>query len=276
MSSSSFISSSNNIGRQLSLSLKSLDKASLRLSSGRRINSASDDAAGLAIASALSTDASLRGVASQNAGYAQSAISIASGAISQISDITTRLSELAAQAANGTLSDTQRGALQTEYSELQQEATRITQSTEFNGNNLFSGDSISYQVGIRGDSGSTITAGGSTVSSITSGLPSDISTQAAAQATLDGLKGSLNQLSQQQGQLGAVSSRISVADLVNQTSQLNQTAAAGRIQDADITSEISSFTSSQLKAKAATFVSSQLQRSETSRYSTLLGTKVTA
>jgi len=276
MSSSSFISSSNNIGRQLSLSLKSLDKASLRLSSGRRINSASDDAAGLAIASALSTDASLRGIASQNAGYAQSAISIASGAISQISDITTRLSELAAQAANGTLSDTQRGALQTEYSELQQEATRITQSTEFNGNNLFSGDSISYQVGIRGDSGSTITAGGSTVSSITSGLPSDISTQAAAQATLDGLKGSLNQLSQQQGQLGAVSSRISVADLVNQTSQLNQTAAAGRIQDADITSEISSFTSSQLKAKAATFVSSQLQRSETSRYSTLLGTKVTA
>ncbi len=269
--SSSFISSSSSIGRQLNNSLKLVDKYSERLSSGKRINSAKDDAAGLAIVEALTASYRQRGVASQNVSYAQSATDIASSAISQISDISTRLSELAAQAANGTLSDTQRGALQSEYTQLTQEATRITQTTEFNGNNLFTGGSTSYQVGTDGSSDSTIQSGSSTVSSITSALPSDISTQAAAQATLDGLQNSLNQLSQQQGNLGATSSRLEYADSVNQATRLNEAEAASRIQDADIAGTISDYTSSQLRVKAASFVSSQLKESETAKYSTLLG-----
>ena len=269
--SSSFISSSSNIGRQLSNSLKLADKFSERLSSGKRINSAQDDAAGLAIVAALTADVAVRSQASNNAGYAQSAIDIASGAISQISDISTRLSELAAQAANGTLSDTQRSSLQAEYTQLSQEATRITQTTEFNGTNLFTGGSTSYQVGNNGSSDSTISSGSSTVSAITSGLPTDISTQAAAQATLDGLQNSLSQLSQQQGNLGATSSRLQYAESVNQETKLNETAAAARIQDADIGSTISDYTSAQLRVKAATFVSSQLRDSETAKYGSLLG-----
>lgn len=272
---SSFVSSSSRVNRELTSSIKFLNKAATQLSSGSRINSASDDAAGLAIVAALTSDASLRSVASQNAGYAQSATDIASSAISQISDITTRLSELAAQASNGTLSDEQRGSLQAEYSQLQQEATRITETTEFNGVDLFSGSSTGYQVGTDGSSDSTIESGGSTVSAVTSGLPADISTQAAAQATLDGLQSSLNQLSQQQGQLGATQSRLQYADNVNQETRINELAAASRIQDADISSTISDYTSAQLRVKASTFVSEQLRQSESTKYSTLFP-KVTA
>ena len=111
---SSFITGSLNINRQLTSSSKLFEKSANRLSSGKRTNSASDDAAGLAIASQLLAEAAVRDVGSRNVSYAQSATDIASGAISQISDISIRLSELAAQSANGTLSTEQRGALQSE------------------------------------------------------------------------------------------------------------------------------------------------------------------
>ncbi len=272
---SSFITSASNINIKLNQSLKSLDKSSSRLASGKRINSATDDAAGLAIASALESKASLRDVASRNAGYAQSATEIASSAIGQISDISIRLSELAAQAANGTLSDDQRSSLQAEYSALQDEASRIAQTTEFNGVNVLSGSSTTYQVGTDGSGNSSLQTEGSGVSSILAGLPSDISTQSAAQSALDGLQNTLTSLSQQQGQLGAISARLQYSDNSNQESKINELAAAARIQDADIGTEAANATAAQIRAKTASFLSSKLGDSEKLKYSSLLG-KVSA
>lgn len=272
---SSFITGSSSLNRNLNQSLKSLDKSFNRLSSGKRINSASDDAAGLAIANALTAQASVRDVASRNVSYAQSATDIASSALGQISDISVRLSELAAQAANGTLSDDQRSALQSEYSALTDEANRISQTTEFNGVNVLNGGGTTYQVGTSGDGSSVIQSGASGVSSILAGLPSDISSQAAAQSALDGLTNSLSQISQQQGQLGATSSRLEFADNINQESRINELAAASRIQDADIGAEAANATAAQTKVKVASLLSSKQGDAERSKYASLLG-KVSA
>jgi flagellin len=269
---SSFTAGTLNINRQLNSSSKLFEKAATRLSSGKKINYASDDAAGLAIAKQLLNEASVRDVGSRNVSYAQSASDIASSTIGQVTEISSRLSELAAQAASGTLSTAQRGALQSEYTQLQEEAVRIVETTEFNGTKLLTdGSSTSYQVGPDGSSSSTIESGGSGISSILAGLPSDISSQSDAQSALDGLQATQSQLSQQQGQIGATSSRLEYADNVNRATRDNLIAAAGRIEDADIASEISNLSSAQLKSKAASFASSQLRASEQTIYSSLLG-----
>lgn len=270
--SSSFTTGSLSISRQLTSSSKLFEKAATRLSSGKNINTASDNAAGLAIATALTAQAAIRDVGSQNASYAQSANDIASSAVRQISEISTRLSELAAQAANGSLSGAQRESLQSEYSQLRQEAERITQTTEFNGKQLLTdGSSTTTQIGPDGSSGSTVESGESSVGSIVSNIPSDISTQEAAQTSLDGLQEAQNQLSQQQGQIGATSSRLEYANNVNQTIRDSQIAAAARIQDADVPTEISNLSSAQLRSRAASFASTQLQESTKAIYSSLLG-----
>ena len=92
----------------------------------------------------------------RNVSYAQSAAQIADGATQQLSGITSRMQELATQSANGTLSDTQRQALQVEFSELQEEAGRIVSTTEFSGQQLLSGDGFVVQVGSDGGPDSTI------------------------------------------------------------------------------------------------------------------------
>ena len=270
--SSSFSIGSSGFSKHIGNASKLFEKAATRLSSGSRINSASDDAAGLAIASALSADAAVRSVASQNVSYAQSASDIASGAFTQISDISTRLSELAAQAANGTLSDEQRGALQSEYTQLREEVSRISETTEFNGVNVLNSGGTSYQVGSDGSSSSTIESGTADTSSIASAIPSDISTQAAAQSALDGLANTLSQVSQQQGAIGATSSRLAFADSVNQATRVNEIAAAARIQDADVAGEAANLSTANVRVKAASFASSQQLDNERSKFATLLGT----
>jgi flagellin len=267
----SFNLGSTSFSKQINSATKSFDKAASRISSGSRINSASDDAAGLAIVNALSASAAVRNVASQNASYAQSASDIASSALGQVSDISTRLSELAAQAANGTLSDEQRGTLQAEYTQLTEEISRISATTEFNGVNVLNNSGTSYQIGTDGSSESTIQAGSGSLNTIISSLPTDISSQSAARSALDGLSNTLSQISQQQGAIGATSSRISYADSVNQATRVNEIAAAARIQDADIASEAGNLSGAQVKIKTASFVSSQQLETEKSKFASLLG-----
>ena len=172
----SFNLSSTSFSKQINNASKLFEKAASRISSGSRINSASDDAAGLAIVNQLSANIAIRGVASNNASYGQSATDIASGALSEISSISTRLNELAAQASNGTYSDSQRSALQAEYTQLREEAARISSSTEFNGVNVLNSSGTTYQVGTDGSSESSIQASPSDASGIVASLPADIST----------------------------------------------------------------------------------------------------
>lgn len=125
--------------RGLTRSSENLETSLERLSSGLRINSAVDDAAGLAIATSLSSNARVYTQAIRNINDGISAISIASNTLTELSGITQRLSELAEQASNGTYSKTQRSAINSEATALVQEYNRITQSTDFNGLNLLDG-----------------------------------------------------------------------------------------------------------------------------------------
>ena len=126
----------NSISKSFNDSIKNLEKSYQKLSSGKRINTASDDAAGLAIASDLASSVQISSQGRRNLGDATSAISIADNAFGSLSDIGNRLTELATESANGTLSDSQRTSLNNEFSQLTQEAQRITSTTQFNGKSL--------------------------------------------------------------------------------------------------------------------------------------------
>ena len=135
--------------RRLGEHTDALSRASARLASGQRINNASDDAAGLAIADTLRADARIFTQAIRNANDGISMLAIQEGALKEISGIATRISELAAQSANGVYSTAQRTALNAEAQALWSEATRIAETTKFNGISLLSGtqDSVQIQVG---------------------------------------------------------------------------------------------------------------------------------
>ncbi len=139
--------------RGLSESTSNLSKIFERLSSGQRINSASDDAAGLAVASTLNADARLVSQSLRNINDGISALSIVDSALSETTSILERLEELSIQAANGSYSDAQRSALDDEAQALKEEFARIVATTEFNGTNLLtsSNASINIQAGIGGN-----------------------------------------------------------------------------------------------------------------------------
>ena len=127
-----------NAQRHLDSSTLSLNKSLERLASGLRINSAADDAAGLAIADRLRSDVRIASQAIRNASDGISAISIGEKALGKAGDILTRLSELASQSSSGLVSDSQRSALQEEFTALVSEIDRISDTTSFNGVNLLS------------------------------------------------------------------------------------------------------------------------------------------
>lgn len=129
--------------RALGDSSKVVGRAFERLSSGMRINRASDDAAGLAVSESLKVNSRVASTAVRNVSDGVSLLSIASGALDSISVLLTRMSELAEQAASGTLGDSQRDALQAEYTALSREVARISESTEFNGIKIFAGEKVS-------------------------------------------------------------------------------------------------------------------------------------
>ena len=134
--------------RTLGVSTDALTRTYEKLSSGQRINKASDDAAGLAIADSLRADQRISTVAIRNANDGISTIAIADGALGQIGNVLSRLAELAEQSANGVYSTTQRSALQNEFTALGSEIERIAVTTVFNGVRLLSGAaSIILQVG---------------------------------------------------------------------------------------------------------------------------------
>ncbi len=143
--------------RTLSNNTTELGNVFLRLSSGQRINRASDDAAGLSVASRLGVESRLYSVAQRNISDAVSATSIIDGALEQQGSVLTRLAELAEQSSTGTMSSGQRSTMQQEFQELLEEYDRIANSTSFNGLELLNGrTNLSFQAGITGSSRSQI------------------------------------------------------------------------------------------------------------------------
>lgn len=257
VNSSSFSSSLKNLNQNL----KELSSLFDKLSSGKRITKAADDAAGMAIASQLSSEAALLKISSRNSSDATSALNIAESAMGQLTDIGTRMNELAMQASNGTLSDPQRAALQEEFSQLAQEAQRITETTTFNGNQLLKDGGFSAQVGTGGDAGSRIELSNPDVSQIVSSLAvQDISTQAGAQQALGAVTSFVSDISAKRGEVGAAVARMEEAGNLADSRRVTTIAAESRISDFDMAKGVAEMTAANIRAQAATALQAQANK----------------
>ncbi len=258
--------------RNLSQSGKGLQTAYERLSSGLRINRASDDAAGLAIAENLKADSRVASVAIRNASDGVSIIAITDGAIGSITNILSRLAELSQQSANGVYSNGQRSALQLEFTALMSEVERVAQTTEFNGLKLLSaGDVVTFQVGFDGSSSSRITYSGVQATLAAMGLAgpnssihaysitgmTDIESQSSARLALDAIKSAITSLTRNRGTLGAAESRLETTINNLQVARLNFQAAESRIRDADVAAEAAELTRLTILQQAGTAILAQ-------------------
>lgn len=243
-----------------------------RLASGLRINKASDDAAGLAIAESLKADSTLATVSIRNANDGISVIAIADQAIGQIGNILNRLSELAQQSANGVYDSTQRSALQNEFTALTSEIERIAVTTAFNGINLISnGQTLTFQVGFDGSSLSQLgynginatlqaiglASAGSSASTYSISGGTDAQAQDAARSALQAISNALASIGRNRGNLGALESRLSASISNLQVARENFKAAESQIRDLDVASEASELTRLNILQQAGAAVLAQ-------------------
>lgn len=258
--------------RNVNASTERLRTAYQRLSSGLRINRASDDAAGLAIAESLKADARVATVGIRNANDGISVIAITDGAIGQITNVLSRLAELAEQSANGVFANSQRSALQLEFSALMSEVERIAITTEFNGLKLLSGGvNVTFQVGFDGSSLSMVTysgvqatlqslglsTAGSSVHTYSITGASDLESQSASRAALDAINTAIVSVTRNRGTLGAAESRLSTTIENLQIARENFQAAESRIRDVDVASEAAELTRLTILQQAGTAILAQ-------------------
>jgi flagellin len=233
-----------------------------RLSSGLRINSAKDDAAGLAISESLKSQIRSFNVAERNASDGISMAQTAEGALGEVHDILGRMRELATQAANGSLTDTDRGFLQTEFSSLQSEITRIQGSAKFNGRALVgsTATSITLQVGLDNTSSDqiSVTLGGVSLSTI-AGASTSLSGTGATGAlnALSTIDDAIGNVSTARATFGAAMNRLETAQSSIQTMRLNLSAANSRIRDVDVAQETSALSRNQVLTQAGVSVLAQ-------------------
>ena len=252
-----------NAQRNLSTNSASLATTIQRLSSGLRINSAKDDAAGLAIAQRMTTQVRGMEQAARNANDGISLAQTAEGALTEVSNNLQRIRELAVQAANGTNSKEDKEALQKEVDQLKNEILRVVDNTKFNGTNLLNGSgTISLQVGANATDNdkidlsltdlktalSGITASGFSVSGMTAG---------SGASQLDDLDDALQVVNEARADLGAIQNRFSSAIANLQVSAENVAASRSRIQDADYAKETAELTRSQILTQAGTAMLAQ-------------------
>jgi flagellin len=242
-----------NTRRHLSNSTNAFNKSMEKLSSGLRINRAGDDAAGLAISENLKSDIRALNQAARNAADGISLIQTAEGSLDEVSNILLRMKELAEQALNGTLSDTDRGYLNAEFDALKSEINRISDSVDFNGVKLLdgSGTSVAIQVGI-GTSGSDSVAVDLTTDVDTTGLglAAAVDTASNAGQAMDQIDDAISTVVSSRGGFGAVQNRLeSSIRNINMMAE-NLSAANSRIRDVDVAYETSNMTSYQILQQA--------------------------
>ena len=251
-----------NARRNLSHTHKNLNQSIERLSSGLRINRAADDAAGLAVSESMRTQ--LRGLqqAERNSQDAISLIQTAEGGLQEVTNVLSRMRELAIQAANeGTMDTTQRGYLHQEFDLLESELNRIVNVTEYNGQQLIDGtvsSGISFQIGMRNSDNDRISIALQSVSATALGLDTGaLSTSSQAQAAVSALDAALTTVNTQRGTLGATQNRLemTISNLLNMEENLS--AADSRIRDADIAEESARLSRAQILEQAGTSVLAQ-------------------
>ncbi len=262
---------------------KMMDTATERLSTGKRINSAKDDAAGLAIASTMT--ASIRSMTQgiRNANDGMSLAQTAEGSLDEVSSMLQRIRELSVQSASGTYSNSDRTNLQAEVTQLTAQINDIATGSTFNGNALFTysvdaGTTFSIQTGslaankvdivtakldkIRLVTGGAAITASTGVTAAAAATALDISTATNAVAAITTLDNALTQVSTVRSTLGASQSRLS-STVNNLTSNVNNlTDARSRIEDADFSVETTNLAKSQILSQAATAMLAQANQSQ--------------
>ena len=249
-----------------------------RLSSGLRINTASDDAAGLGISESLKTQLRSMAQAQRNTNDGVSMSQVAEGAMNDIQGMVSRQRELAVQAANSTLSGTERGFIQTEFQQLNLEINRITNVTNFNGQKLLDGSAstgLTFQVGINNTADDRISMSITRLTTSTLGstalhiASASLSTATNAGLALSAFDRAITQLSSARSKVGATQNRLNVT-LSNQSSFIeNLSAANSRIRDVDVASETAQLTKYQILSQAGLAVLAQANSLPTSALSLL-------
>ncbi len=237
-----------------------------RLSSGMRINSAADDAAGLAIKENLNAQVKSFSVAERNSNNAISMAQTAESALGQVGSILTRMRELAVQGANGDLGATDRGYLDTEFQSLRSEITRISDSTIFNSKQLLSGaaTTITFQVGINNTTSDRIDVSFGGVDLTALGLAATNvagATAATSQTAIGSIDTAISTVSSRRASFGASMNRLSTTVSNLQSMRTNMSAAHSRIADVDVAEETASMARNQVLSQAAVSVLSQANQS---------------
>jgi flagellin len=264
------LSAQKNLGQNQKLLAGSFQ----RLSSGYRVNSAADDAAGLAISESMKSQIRSYTVAQRNASDAQSMAQTAEGALGDVHDIMGRMRELAMQSSNGDLGTTDRGYVNTEFKALQAEVTRIQGSAKFNGKQLINATpaTTTFQVGLNNTASDQIkvTFGGVLLTTITA-AGTDLSTATGALNALATIDTAIQNVSTARSNFGTAMNRMDFATSNIQTMQLNITAANSRIRDVDVASETASLSRNQVLTQAGTAVLAQANQSPQLALSLLRG-----
>ena len=239
-----------NTQRNLSSSQSSLNTSLQRLSSGLRINSAKDDAAGLAIATRMDSQVRGQQVAMRNANDAISFAQVAEGGLSKQTDALQRMRELAVQSINGTNTSTDRANLDAEFAQLTAEVTRLGTATKFNGTPVF-GATQTFQVGA--DAGDTIT----TASVAAATIAGSVASASGAESALTAIDAALTAANTNRATLGAIQNRFESVVSNLQVSVENQSSAKSRIMDADFAAETANLTRGQILQQAGTAMLAQ-------------------
>jgi len=242
-----------NAQRNLNSSQSSLATSMQRLSSGLRVNSAKDDAAGLAIAERMNAQVKGMNVAIRNANDGISLAQTAEGALATIGDALQRMRELAVQAANGSNGTTDRANLDAEYQQLSAEITRIAQQTKFNGRAILNTDAGAQVFQVGANNGDTLTV---TTVAVTT-VAGDLTSVANANTALTAIDGKLDTINTNRATYGAAMSRLSFAISNLEIGAENQAAARGRIMDADFASETANLSRSQILQQAGSAMVAQ-------------------
>jgi flagellin len=250
------ITAQNQLGKSQAMNSQALE----RLSSGLRINSAKDDAAGLSISTRL--DAQVRGlsVAQRNANDGISMMQTAEGGLEETTNNLQRMRELAVQSANGTLDDTKdRVALNAEFQARLSEIDRVATQTKFNGISVLdNANTVDIQVGADANQTITVTFADMQAGALNGGTGlGDITNAANAQTAIDAIDAALDEVSAQRGQFGALQNRFESAINNIATSIENQSAANSRIVDADFAAESAKLAKSNVLQQAGISVLAQ-------------------
>ena len=260
-----------------SQSQRMLDTAMERLSTGKRINYATDDAAGQAIATRLQAEIQGIAMATRNVADAQSLMDTADGALAETHNILLRMRELAVQASTGTLNSDDNAALDAEYQQLEAEIDRIATSSKWAGSDLFTGTARVFHVGTKATDTLSHTIASMGTSDILADInhdgdpvdatdtpdqAADLLTATAARATITMLDDAIKTVSTERGSLGALSNRLSSTISNLDQVRVNLSASQGRIQDADFAEETSNLAKGQILQQAATAMLAQANASK--------------